>query len=74
MLDLLNEDEVDLAVRITVMHMTGVGLLFGHRAQVRRVKQLSREVSVLRERLAYFIRITAWRKSMDQCKDVGECV
>ena len=63
MLDLLNEDEVDLAVRITVMHMTGVGLLFGRRAQVRRVKQLSREVSVLRERVAYQQRLAMWRQS-----------
>lgn len=55
-MSVLTDAEVDEAVRVIVYHMKGVGLLFGRRAQVRRVKKLTREVSYMREKLAYYHR------------------
>ena len=71
MIVILSEAEVDEAVRVTVYHMKGVGLLFGRRAQMRRMKELRREVSELRERMAYLQRIRSWRESVERF-DRGE--
>ena len=64
-MSILTWDEVDQAASVAVYHMKGVGLLFGTRAQMRKVRQLQREVSFMRERLAYFQRLHSWQRSMD---------
>ena len=56
--------EADRSSPWDVVHVRGVGLLFGRRAQLLRLKRLLREVGQMRALLAYYQRIDAWQRSL----------